>query len=85
MQRGAIAHAHRPVASKARPVLEHGLGEIALAVDAVERGEVERGRGRRDVEQEVEELFALLEVAEQAEGAEGVEGVAQPTAAASWC
>ena len=81
MQRRRVAEPHGAFARHAGPVAEDALLEVARAVDAVERREIQVGASASDVEQERDELLALFEVAEPAQGRKHVIRVAQPAVA----
>ena len=76
----AVADAHRPAAAMAIEVVEHPLGELVLAPDAVDG--LEAGQALADRAGEVVvEAARLGAVAEHREPIEGEAGVAQPAEA----
>ena len=78
MRRCSIANAHGSVSFKARPGAQDALVRECPAIDAVQRCWVQIRRAGGDIEQELNELLALLEVTEQAKGTDRVVRIPQP-------
>ena len=81
MGRGTVADPHGAFAVVAGPMGQQHFLEVGAAVDAIERLQIEVFGRRRDRQQELKEVLALLEVAEQSKGIDRVIRVAQPAVA----